>query len=148
MSYGQTQIDIDSLLKPLHDIKSSKDISAHHNAQAILNFGDRALPLLANRFADTALTEIHSDCREFVLTKGEVAIIMADKIEMMPYALLTHVQNCTLEFCKDNPNLIEYYLYPIRRNGMEIFQYRYNEWLKSNDRKKYGPYLSNKKRYY
>lgn len=146
LSYGQTQSHIDSLLTSLYDIKKSKDISTQKEAKQIIEYGDKVLSFLTNRFADTTLTKINSECQELTLTKGEVAIILADRIEIMPYALLTYIQNCTLEFCKDNPNLVEYYLSAIRRDNVKKFQDRYIGWLKSKDRKKWGPYLTNKKK--
>ncbi|MBD8487340.1 hypothetical protein IFO69_01130 [Echinicola sp. CAU 1574] len=68
------------------------------------------------------------------MNKGEIAIIMADRIEGMPYARVTGIQNCTLTFCKKNANLIEYYLPFIERDGIEKFQEKYMEWLASDDR--------------
>lgn len=146
LSYGQTQFKIDSLLTALYDIENSKELSKRPEGKLIISYGDKVLPMLTAYFTDTTLTEIKSDCQSLNLTKGEVAIILADRIEFMPYAKLTNIQNCLLEFCKDNPNLIEYYLYAIRRDNVKEFQDRYNKWLTSKDRKKWGPYLTNKKK--
>lgn len=145
LSYGQTQSHIDSLLKALYDTKKSKDLSTRQEAKQIISYGDKVLPFLTQRFNDRTFTQINSECQQLTLTRGEVAIILADRIEIMPYALLTDIQNCTLEFCKDNPNLIEYYLFAIRRGNVEKFHRRYIDWLKSEDRKKWGPYLTSSK---
>ena len=53
-------------------------------------------------FTNSILSEIKSDCHNMILTKGELAIIVADRIEGMPFALLTKVQNCLLKFFKNN----------------------------------------------
>ncbi|MXV50071.1 hypothetical protein GS399_03735 [Pedobacter sp. HMF7647] len=145
LSFGQSQSQVDSLLTALYDTKKSKDISTQKEATQIISFGDKVLPLLTKLFSDNTPTEINSECQGLKLTKGEVAIILADRIEIMPYALLTHIQNCSLEFCNDNPNLIEYYLNAIRRDGVEKFQNRYTDWLDSKDRKQWNPYLTNNK---
>lgn len=146
LSYGQTKFKIDSLLTAICDTKKSKDLSLREEAKQLINYGDKVLPYLVNWFTDTTKTEIKSDCQNLTLTKGDVAIIIADRIEVMPYAQLTNIQNCLIEFCKDNPNLIEYYLHAIRRDNVEKFQNRYVNWLRSNERKKWGPYLASKKK--
>lgn len=47
----------------------------------------------------------------------------------MPYFVLTGMQNCLLEFCENNPNLIEYYLPWINRDGVLNFKDKYINWL-------------------
>ena len=92
------------------------------------------LSSLVSYFADTTLTNIKSDCQDSYLKKGEVAIIIADRIEMMPYAQLTGFQNCLMEFCKDNPNWIEYYFPEVRKMGMTVFTEKYQKWLTDHHR--------------
>jgi hypothetical protein len=145
-SVGQTRQSIDSLLSPLYDMKNSKNLSKKTQAKQIINYGHKVLPILATFFTDTTQTKIKSDCQNIYLTKGEVAIILSDRIEMMPYATLTGIQNCLLSFCKDNPNWIEYYLYAIRRGGTKLFKEKYTSWLASKDRKKWAPHINNKKK--
>lgn len=144
-SIAQSRQVIDSLLLPLYFITNSENISNAPEAKQIIGYGEKVLPILTIYFADTTKTNIRSDCQNIYITKGEVAIIIADRIEMMPYATLTGIQNCLMEFCKDNPNLIEYYLTAIRRDGVKIFKEKYSNWLMSKDRKKWAPYLTNKK---
>lgn len=145
-SFGQTQLTVDSLLTTLYTTKNSKYLSTQAEGRRLISYGEKILPFLANRFTDTTLTAIKSECQEFMLTKGEVAIIVADRIEMMPYAQLAYMQNCELEFCKDNPNLVEYYIHAIRRITVKKFQDRYFDWLKSKERRKSHYYLINKKK--
>jgi hypothetical protein len=64
----------------------------------------------------------------------------------MPYYTVTGIQNCIVEYCKGNPNLIEYYLWAIKRDGVLLFQKRYTIWLSSADRQTWPPYTYNKKR--
>lgn len=66
-------------------------------------------------------------------------MVMADHIEMMPYALLTGLQNCILTFCEENPNRIEYYFDAIEVMSRSRFRTNYLTWLNSKTRKKtYG----------
>lgn len=89
LSYAQTQSGVDSLLIALEDAKTSKTITIQAEAKKIISYGDKVLTFLANRFTDTTPTTIYSDCQDVTLTKGEIAIILADRIEQMPYYLLT-----------------------------------------------------------
>jgi hypothetical protein len=136
MSFSQSATEVDSLLLNLYKVDDSKDLSTKPQAKTLMAYGSKALPILASKFTDTAHTQVKSACQNFYLTKGEVAIIMADRIETMPYAKLTGIQNCLLEFCKDNPNFIEYYLFAVRRNGVNSFQNQYLDWLKSRECRK------------
>lgn len=146
VTYGQTQSIIDRLLKELYKTTNSKELSTRSEAKQIISFGEEALPILSNYFNDTTLTVVKSECQNLMLNRGEIAIILADCIEYMPYAMLTNIENCLLEFCEGNPNLIEYYLYAIRRDNVNRFQEKYTVWLTSKDRRKWGPYKTNKER--
>ena len=118
--------------------KTQKKLQKLYKAQGIIGLGKNSLLNLASFFTDKTLSQIKSECNKRYLTKGEIAIIMADQIQFMPYAKLTGIQNCTLSFCKDNPNLVEYYLDAIENTGVEVFQKKYIDWLKSDEYKKYS----------
>ena len=100
--------------------------------EKIKEFGEKSLIVLAEFFTDSTLTKVKSDCHNRNLTKGEIAIIIADRIEGIPYFTVFRIQNCTLTFCENNPNRVEYYL----GGNNEIIQERYMEWLYSKDRLK------------
>ena len=129
LSFSQTKSEINSLLNGIVETENSKGIIKTEQAKKIIAFGEKSLPILAEFFTDSTQTRIKSECHSRNLIKGEIAIIMADQIDRMPYALLTGVQNCLLEFCKDNPNLIEYYLPWINRDGFLNFKEKYISWL-------------------
>ena len=133
-SIGQTATEIDRLISILAKTTDSRDITKKPEARRILDYGDNVLPLLATFFTDTTITMANSDCQKVFLNKGEIAIILADRIEIMPYATLTGIQNCILSFCDDNSNLVEYYVTAIRRDIIS-FQHKYQNWLTSDDRK-------------
>jgi len=135
LSFSQTESEIDSLLNGIAKTENSIGIVKTKQAERIMAFGEKSLPILAEFFTDSTLTEIKSECNKRNLTKGELAIIIADRIEGMPFALLTGVQNCLLEFCENNPNLIEYYLPWIKIDGGKSFKEKYINWLASYDRK-------------
>ncbi|TCI90961.1 hypothetical protein [Tenacibaculum sp. M341] len=134
--FSQTKSEVDSLLTEIAKTKNSKDIIKTIQAKRIETFGEKSLITLAEFFTDLTLTNIKSECNNRNLTKGEIAIIIADKIESMPYYTLTQIQNCTLTFCENNPNLIEYYFSTNNSLNNKIFKERYVKWLFSNDRLK------------
>ena len=125
----------------------SERIINDSNAKLIIKKGISVLPVLADQFNDSTVSLVYSDCNNRYLTVGELAIILADRVEMMPYFPLTGIENCTMKFCEINPNLIEYYFNVIQsRLTIDEFQRRYKTWLKSKNRRKGGwlpPGLSN-----
>ncbi|WP_440880416.1 hypothetical protein [Tenacibaculum sp. C7A-26P2] len=134
--FSQTESEIDSLLIGIAETENSKEIIKTVQAEKIKAFGENSLIILAEYFTDTTLTKIKSECHNRNLTKGEIAIIMADRIEPMPYFTVTQIQNCTLTFCENNPNRIEYYFSTNNYLNNNVFKERYVEWLFSEDRLK------------
>lgn len=139
--FSQSKVQIDGLLSKVCLTKDSKDIIKCKSAKKLIAYGNNLLPLLTKFFKDTTQTEIKSDCQGRFLNRGEVAIIIADHIEPMPYAAVTGIQNCLLEFCPNNSNAIEYYLSAIKRDGVALFYKRYIAWLNSDERKKWPFYV-------
>lgn len=136
LAQGETEIKtlFDSLsLKQI----SSRDIIIQSEAKTITKGCRKNLQELSSFFSDTTQTNIISECNSLPLNKGEIAIILADHIEIMPYAKLTGIENHLLQFCEKNPNKIEYYIVSIRRLGIIEFQNRYTTWLSSKERKKW-----------
>lgn len=114
------------------DGKSEKLIY-NKSVQQIIKGGNPNLQPLIEKFPDTTPSKVYSNCCNRYLNKGELAMIMADHIKRMPYFLLTGIQNCTLTFCADNPNNIEYYLNTIKeRKKINAFSEKYRKWI--NDR--------------
>ncbi len=126
---AQTESEINSLLNGIAKTENSKAITKTEQAEKIIAFGEKSLPFLVDLFTDSTMTKVKSECQERNLIKGEIAIILADKIKFMPYFQLTGIQNCTMTFCENNPNLIEYYLDSIERLGMKNFKEKYVDWL-------------------
>ena len=131
---SQTKSEINLLLNGISEIENSVEITKTIQAEKIISFGQNSLTILAQFFTDSTLTKIKSECQKRNLTKGEIAIIMADRIEIMPYGRLTGVQNCTADFCDDNPNWIEYYFPWIKQDGIKIFKIKYLNWLHDKKR--------------
>ena len=129
LAFSQSTIEIDSLLNRIAEIESSKDIIKTDQALKIISYGKKSLPILSGYFADTTQTKLYSECNNRTLKRGEIAIIMADAIQRMPYLRITGIQYCDIIYCQDNPNWIEYYLYAINRGGLDNFQRNFNEWL-------------------
>lgn len=146
IGFAQTESEIDSLLNEIGKTKNSKEIIKTKQAEKLIAFGEKSLLSLTDFFTDTTLTKVKSECHNRNLTKGEIAIIIADKIEKMPYFQVTRIQNCTIAFCDDNPNNIEYY-FGINNflNNIE-FKEKYVEWLFSKDRLKRTKGMERKER--
>lgn len=133
LCFAQTKDEFNKLISEI-SIDNSIYINISPVSKRIISYNEKSLPILSELFTDESLTNVKSDCLERNLTKGEIAIIIADKIKQIPYARVIGVQNCLLEFCKNNPNLIEYYLPYIKRDNAKSFTERYNLWL-NNKRK-------------
>lgn len=140
--FSQSKSEIGNLLDGISKIQNSKEIIKAEQTERIIEYGWRILPTLAEVFTDQTLTEIKSECHDRILKRGELAIIIADRIEVMPYFTLTGMQNCILTLCENNPNLVEYYLPAIVAQGIAEFQEKYIEWLASNDRIDWTPLLN------
>lgn len=127
---SQTKNEIDDLLYKIgNEVINSKEIILNENSKKILNYKEKSVNLLTEFYSDNSETRIFSDCLERKITKGEIAIILTDRIKkLMPYYQLTGIENCLLTFCENNGNLIEYYLAAIKRDGIERFKQRYIEW--------------------
>ncbi|WP_299892522.1 hypothetical protein [uncultured Lacinutrix sp.] len=144
LSFSQTKSEIDSLLNGISETENSIGITKTEQAKKIIAFGENSLIILAEFFTDSTLTKVKSECQKRILTKGEIAIIIADRIEGMPYFTITGIQNCTMTFCENNPNLIEYYLWDSKKNETEKFKEKYLVWLESDDRIDWTPLLDYK----
>ena len=140
--FSQSKSEIENLLNGISKIENSKEITKTEQAQKLIKYSWRILPTLAEFFTDQTPTNIKSECQDRILKKGELAIILADRIEGMPYLKLTGMQNCILTFCDKNPNLVEYYLPAIVAQGMPEFKEKYNEWLASDERIDWTPMLN------
>ena len=129
-SYAQHGQDVELHFNEILKTKNSKDIINSSGFKYIENrYEKKSLVYLAKFFDIPTQTIIYSDCQNRFLTKGEVAIIVADRIKMMPYYNLTGIQNCTLSYCENNSNLIEYYFSFIK--SYSEFQRKYYHYLKS-----------------
>jgi len=130
---AQTDNNIDLALSQLTG--QSENIIKNDMVINLLANGKPLLPVLSAKFTDNTTSAVFSKCTGRYLTKGELAIILADHIDSMPYFLLTGMENCMLESCEDNPNFVEYYLNFIKKRGITAtVQKRYDEWLKDRRR--------------
>lgn len=129
---SQTKTEIDLLLNEITKAESSKEIINTNEGKKVIEFGWKLLPILSEFFTNKTETNVKSECVGRNLTKGEIAIVLADRIEGMPYAQITGIQNCLGTFCEKNINFIEYYMDFIKRDGVENFQRKYHEWLESD----------------
>ena len=110
-SFGFAQSKfIDQLEKQQWNVTQSKQIINDPLAKSIIAEGEENLIYLFRLFCNTTNTKVFSSCLNRNLTVGETAIILADHIEGMPYYKVFRIQNCTMDFCKNNPNRVEYYL--------------------------------------
>ncbi len=115
---------------------NSKLIDKDSNIQKIIKIGEPILYDLSNKFLDTATSKVYSDCHNRFLNNGEIAMIIADKIETIPALTVIGVQNCMLESCENNTNWVEYYFDFIEKQyyGMLNTKRNYDTWLVSQSR--------------
>lgn len=135
LAFSQSKSEIENLLIEVCKVPDSKDIIKNEDALKISDYQEDALNILTDFFTDESKTEVYSKCLKRKLNRGEVAIILCDRIEIMPYFELIGMQNFTLSFCKDNPNFIESYLNIIKKQSTKKFKDKYVIWLHSEERK-------------
>lgn len=134
--YGQSKEEIQGLLREVGEqTLNSKEIKHNKAAIRVMDYGVEIIPKLIGSFSNSSNTKTYSECQERNLTVGEIAIILVDKIEPMPYFQITGVQNCLLTFCDKNDNLIEYYLQWDDKRNQKQFADKYSNWFSSKDRK-------------
>ncbi|MEM6687679.1 MAG: hypothetical protein AAF617_18015, partial [Bacteroidota bacterium] len=100
IAFSQTKAEIESLLEKVAQIENSKAIIKATSSKTIITYGEKVLPMLSSLFVDRTLTKVYSDCCNRNLTAGEIAMILADHVETMPYFTLTGTQNCLLTLCE------------------------------------------------
>lgn len=134
---SQNQTEIDSLLDEIGKIDNSNEISKTEPAKKIIEYKTKLLPTLADFFTDQTMTNVKSECIGRNLTKGEIAIIIADRIEPIIVNYIGfYYQNCLMNTCENNINFVEYYLPFIQSVDTEKFQKKYKLWLLSDKRYK------------
>lgn len=134
LTYGQSKVEIENLLTDVCKVRNSKDIIRNESAMKISDYQEDALNVLPEYFTDNSKTEVYSECLKRKLNRGEVAIILCDRIEIMPYFELVGMHNSAFLFCKDNPNFVEPYLNIIKKQSPKNFKEKYVEWLHSEER--------------
>lgn len=112
-----------SLLSLSKEIAVSDSIGLSKSGRKLINSGTEILRVLQLSFTDSTITKVYSNPNHRYLSKGELAILVADKIKSIPIARVVGVQQCTPPFDSD----IESYLERISDNP-EAFTSKYNEW--------------------
>lgn len=105
------------------EISNSDSIDKCKSGIKLLNAKKAALPQLLRFFKETYPTTIYSKRNNRFLTNGELAIIMAEKIEHPPTALVYGIQVCMPHYLE-----IETYLGNFNRQKNEICE-NYKKWL-------------------
>lgn len=134
LSFAQSRVEIENLFDEVCKVEDSKNIIKSESAMKISSYNESALNILTDFFTDNSKTKVYSVCLKRKLNRGEVAIILCDRIEIMPYFKLLGIQNCIFSFCKDNPNFVELYLDIIKKQPVSKFKEKYIEWLHSEER--------------
>jgi hypothetical protein len=110
--------------------------------KAVIRMDTNVIVELVPVLTDTTLTAISNPCSGSFLTYGQLAFLLIDDIEPVPYALVTERQWDVLGVCSVLPNgFLEY----INDNGLR-FQEKYNTYFNSQQRQKLLHTLSKGKR--
>ena len=137
-SYSQTNEEIEHLLNEILLVEGNyDDLIESKQANLLVSYGKDILPKLVFFFTSTEISKLKLNCFKSNLTKGEIAIIIAEKIESIPkFEIKLPYGDYLFGRCKGNPNWIDDNLPRIRIGGVEQFIQKYNEWLNSSKRKR------------
>ena len=91
-----------------------------------------AIPALINLLTDTSATKVKNLDANSCYKKGDLAFILINFIEWVPFALITHSQWC---ICCDCGNLPKGFLKYVDSNRFE-FQKKYQSYYVSEERRK------------
>lgn len=131
--FGQSKKEIENLLIDVCNVSDSRDIIRNKSTMQISDYQE-SLNILPDFFTDDSKTEVYSKCLKRNLNRGEVAIILCDRIEIIPYFKLIKLQEVGFLLCKNNPNFVEPYLDIIKKQSIKTFQEKYIKWLDSEER--------------
>ena len=119
---------------PCTYLKHSADKQLYDNAfKFILERDTLAIPSLINLLLDTSFSKVKDLNTNTYYKKGDLAFILINYIEFVPFALITHSQWC---MCCDCGNLPMYFLEYLDINRLE-FQQKYKSYFISAERRKY-----------
>ena len=123
----------------------SKKIKDHPCLQRII--GQVKDPvLLIDDLDNVDSSLVYSHCKSRPLTFGEVALIIMERIEHIPYATALGIQNCTHAHCEDNSNLIEYFFSYWDDYTYDYLFDEYRNYLQSVRRQEFIEYWKNRDR--
>ena len=91
-----------------------------------------AIPILINLLTDTSASKVKNLDANDYYKKGDLAFILINYIEWVPFALITHSQWC---ICCDCGNLPKDFLQYVDSNRLE-FQNKYRSYYTSEERRK------------
>jgi hypothetical protein len=102
----------------------------------IKSYDSAAIKYLIPPVADTTPTNISSACIPGIYRRGDIAVLLINEIEPIPYATVTHMQGCVPSGCGSIPEGFFLYISANRKHFQEQYQTYYNsnkrlEMLKS-----------------
>ncbi len=148
LGLAQTESEIKSLLNEIGKTEFSIKIYKTEQAEKIISYGKKSLPILAKFFTDSTSTNVLSECFakgydedkkvkminvNEKLTIGQIAILITDEIEWIPLTKVMGTYSCAPIFCKKF-NEIESNLSFINEFGISKFKEKYLNWLSSEKR--------------
>jgi len=101
----------------------------------ILNLKTNAIPELINLLNDTDVTIVMDDCFHVRYKTGDLAFLLIDVIEQIPYFVVTHRQYDSFDprkYC----NISEEILCNVVRSDRQTFQQQYSKYFYGVERKK------------
>ena len=147
LASGQTDRSISTMISliksvPFHytsssqkDIKKLAILNKLNDAsfQMIVSYDTVAIPYLINKLNDTTLTEIYNSCSKNNFKIGDIAFLLINDIEQIPYSTVTNTQWCLVGQCGKLP---DYFFNYLELNRLE-FQLKYRKYYYSIKRQEF-----------
>ncbi|TVZ55827.1 hypothetical protein OD91_1095 [Lutibacter sp. Hel_I_33_5] len=137
-SYSQTNEKIEHLLDEILLIDGNyNNIIESKQANELISYGEKILPKLTFFFTSLEISKLSYKCYNYNFTKGEISIMIAERIEPIPnFKIKYPVENYLWAGCKGFPKWVNYNIQKIRVGGLEQFKLIYTKWLNSSKRKR------------
>lgn len=99
--------------------------------QSMVKYGAPVIVHLMDMLDDTTVTKLFNSCTNKNYTVGDLAFLLIDEIEWIPFALVIKMQWCTFRACGSLPD----YFWDYLRENRKSFKQNYQTYYYSKERK-------------